>query len=319
MSANPIVFPPIDPYRTGRLQVSDLHRIYFEECGNPNGKPALFIHGGPGGGIEPAHRQLFDPARYRIVLFDQRGCGQSTPHAELRDNTTWDLVADMERLRCHLDIESWMLFGGSWGSTLALAYATRHADRISQLVLRGIFLLRQEEIDWFYQDGAGRFFPKEWAAYCAPIPQGERSDMVRAYHRRLTSDDAAARQQAAKAWSVWEASTSTLRPSAAKVAQASEDDFADAFARIECHYFLNRGFFPQDGFLLHEAARYRHLPAAIVQGRYDMVCPIKSAWDLSQAWPRADMSVIEDAGHAYSEQGTLAALIAATNRFARED
>lgn len=315
MTQNSVVFPPIEPYRSDHLQVSDLHRIYFEECGNPNGKPALFVHGGPGGGVEPAHRQLFDPAAYRIILFDQRGCGRSTPHAELRENTTWDLVADMERLRAHLGIDKWMLFGGSWGSTLSLAYAVRHAERVSQMVLRGIFLLRQEEIDWFYQDGAGRFFPQEWQDYIAPISPEERHDMVGAYYQRLTSTDTAVRSAAAKAWSVWEASTSTLAFDHAKIAQASGDTFADAFARIECHYFLNRGFFPSDGFLLDEVARYRDIPAIIVQGRYDMVCPIKSAWDISRAWPKAELLVITDAGHASSEAGTLNALVSATNRF----
>jgi proline iminopeptidase len=318
MHREPAPYPPIEPYRTGHLQVSDLHRVYFEECGNPDGKPALFVHGGPGGGIEPEHRQLFDPERYRIVLFDQRGCGQSTPHAELRENTTWDLVADMERLREHLGVDQWLLFGGSWGSTLSLAYAVRHPANVSEMVLRGIFLLRQDEIDWFYQDGAGRFFPEEWAAYLAPIPPEERRDMVSAYYKRLTSPDAEVRRGAAKAWSIWEGSTSTLLADPAKIRQAGDDTFADAFARIECHYFLNKGFFETDGYLLEQAGRYRDIPATIVQGRYDMVCPVKSAWDLAGVWPKATLAVIDDAGHAYSEPGTLKALIKATDTYAAQ-
>ena len=318
MAPEPRLFPPIDPYRTGHLYVSDLHRIYYEECGNPDGKPAIFVHGGPGGGCDADHRRLFDPARYRIVLFDQRGCGRSTPHAELRDNTTWDLVDDMEKLRAHLGIERWMLFGGSWGSTLSLAYAVRHPRRVSEMVLRGIFLLRKEEIDWFYQDGAGRFFPEAWQDYLAPIPADERGDMVSAYYGRLTSEDVDTRQEAARAWSVWEASTSSLLQSPARIAEAHGERFADAFARIECHYFINRGFFEIDGYLLQQVDRYRHVPAVIVQGRYDMVCPIKSAWELAKAWPSAELVVAEDSGHAYSEPATLAALLEATNRFAKE-
>lgn len=318
MHRGPALYPPIEPYRTGHLQVSDLHRVYFEECGNPDGKPVLFVHGGPGGGIEPEYRRLFDPERYRIVLFDQRGCGQSTPHAELRENTTWHLVGDMERLRAHLGVDRWLLFGGSWGSTLSLAYAVRHPANVSEMVLRGIFLLRQEEIDWFYQDGAGRFFPEEWAAYLAPIPPGERLDMVGAYYKRLTSPDAEVRRVAAKAWSTWEGSTSTLLADPAKIQQAGDDTFADAFARIECHYFVNKGFFETDGYLLEQAGHYRDIPATIVQGRYDMVCPAKSAWDLAKVWPMADLTMIADAGHAYSEPGTLKALIEATDTYAAQ-
>ena len=313
---SPTLYPPIEPYRSGHLQVSDLHRIYFEECGNPVGKPAVFIHGGPGGGTEPEHRRLFDPEKYRIVLFDQRGCGQSTPHAELRDNTTWDLVADIECIRTHLEIDRWLLFGGSWGSTLSLAYASEHPDRVSEMVLRGIFLLRQEEIDWFYQDGAGRFFPAEWQSYLAPIPAEEQHDMVGAYYRRLTSPSKDVRRTAARAWSIWEGSTSTLLSEPDKIKQAGEDRFAEAFARIECHYFLNKGFFLTDGYLLDQATRFRDIPATIIQGRYDMVCPIKSAWDLSNKWAGADLIVIGNAGHAYSETGTLISLIQAVDAYA---
>ncbi len=311
------LYPAIEPFDTGVLDVTDLHRVYYEECGNPDGKPVVFIHGGPGGGCDADHRRLFDPARYRIVLFDQRGCGRSTPHAELRCNTTWDLVADMEALRTHLGISRWMLFGGSWGSTLALAYATRHAEYVTEMVLRGIFLLRKEEIDWFYQDGAGRFFPEAWQRYLMPIAEAERGDIVRAYYARLTSDDDETRRAAARAWSVWEASTSSLLTNPARIAEAEGDRFAEAFARIECHYFTNAGFFERDGYLLDQAASYAHIPAVIVQGRYDMVCPIKSAWELAQAWPKADLIIAEDAGHAYSERATLDALIGATDRFAR--
>lgn len=316
MTAQRSLYPSIEPYRTGHLDVSELHSVYFEECGNPEGKPALFIHGGPGGGCDADHRRLFDPAKYRIILFDQRGCGRSTPHAELRDNTTWDLVADMERLRQHLDVERWLLFGGSWGSTLALAYATRHGDRISQMVLRGIFLLRRDELRWFYQDGAGRFFPDEWNQYLAPIPEAERDDMIKAYYARLTSANDSVRQEAARAWSIWEGSTSYLRQNAARIEEAGEDLFAEAFARIECHYFVNEGFFESDGFLLEQVARYSHIQAVIAQGRYDMVCPIKTAWDLKERWPRAELVIAEDAGHAYSEPAILDTLLDATDRFA---
>lgn len=316
MTAQRRPYPSIEPYRTGHLDVSDLHKVYYEECGNPDGKPALFIHGGPGGGCDADHRRLFDPARYRIILFDQRGCGRSTPHAELRNNTTWDLVADMEQLRQHLGIQRWMLFGGSWGSTLALAYATRHADRVSQMVLRGIFLLRREELNWFYQDGAGRFFPDEWERYVAPIPRAERNDLIKAYYDRLTSRDDAIRREAARAWSIWEGSTSYLRQNSARIAEAGKDRFAEAFARIECHYFINGGFFSSDDYLLNQVERYAHIPAVIVQGRYDMVCPIKTAWDLKQRWHKAELIVAEDAGHAYSEPAILDALLAATDRFA---
>lgn len=315
MTARKTLYPPIEPYRSGHLNVSDLHSVYFEECGNPDGKPALFIHGGPGGGCDADHRRLFDPEKYRIVLFDQRGCGRSTPHAELRDNTTWHLVDDMEQLRRHLGIETWLLFGGSWGSTLALSYATRHAERVSQMVLRGIFLLRREELIWFYQDGAGRFFPEEWIRYLEPIPAAERDDLIKAYYARLTSEDDAVRREAAKSWSVWEGATSFLRRNPARIAEAGEDRFADAFARIECHYFINGGFFERDGFLLEQVARYAHIPAVIVQGRYDMVCPIKTAWELKQRWEAAELVVAEDAGHAYSEPATLNALMEATDRF----
>ncbi len=308
-------YPEIEPYRTGMLRVSDLHEIYFEESGNPDGKPAVFVHGGPGGGTQPKQRRFFDPAAYRIVLFDQRGCGKSTPHACLTDNTTWELVADMERLREHLEIERWLVFGGSWGSTLALAYAQANADRVTELVLRGIFLLRKREIRWFYQQGADAIFPDAWEDYIAPIPTDEHGDLLRAYYTRLTSDDPTVRLAAAKAWSLWEARTSTLHPDAEIIAHFRDAEFALAFARIECHYFVNGAFFDHDGQLLTNVGRIRHLPTVIVQGRYDVVCPADSAWALHRAFPEADLRIVPDAGHAATEPGNLHELIEATDRF----
>ncbi|SFF52899.1 prolyl aminopeptidase Serine peptidase. MEROPS family S33 [Fontimonas thermophila] len=309
-------YPAIEPYRTLRLKVSDLHELYVEECGNPAGQPVVFIHGGPGGGAEPWHRQFFNPQKYRIVLFDQRGCGRSTPYAELRENTTWDLVADIERIREALGIDRWVVFGGSWGSTLGLAYAETHPQRCKALVLRGIFLLREAEIRWFYQEGASWIFPDAWEDFLRPIPQAERGDLVKAYYRRLTSPDPAERIAAARAWSVWEGTTSKLFPSADMAARFGEDRFAEAFARIECHYFIHKGFFDRDDYLLAHVHRIRQIPAVIIQGRYDVVCPMKSAWDLHRAWPEADFIVVPDAGHAASEPGILSRLIEATDRFA---
>jgi proline iminopeptidase len=309
------LYPEIEPYRTGRLRVSDLHEIAFEECGNPKGKPAVFLHGGPGGGIEPKYRRFFDPAAYRIVLFDQRGCGQSTPYAELRDNTTWHLVSDMEALRASLGIERWQVFGGSWGSTLALAYAEKHPDRVTELVLRGIFLLRKREIEWFYQHGASALFPDAWEGYLAPIPEAERGDLLSAYHRRLTSDDPSVQQAAARAWSVWEGSTSCLLPNRELIEKTAVDSFALAFARIECHYFVNRGFLDPETQLLDDVGRIRHLPAVIVEGRYDVVCPMESAWALHRGWPEADLRIVPDAGHSALEPGITHELVEATDRF----
>jgi len=313
------LYPPIRPYRTGRLRVSPLHELYFEESGNPRGKPVVFLHGGPGGGTSPAMRRFFDPKRYRIVLFDQRGCGRSRPHASLIDNTTWHLVEDIEQLRRHLGIERWQVFGGSWGSTLALAYAERHPQRVTELVLRGIFLLRRSELEWFYQsaEGAAALFPDLWEKYVAPIAARERSDMMRAYYRRLTSRSAKQRAAAAYAWSVWEGATSFLRTSADYVAKFEDPEYAAAFARIECHYFVNRGFLERDDQLLRDARRIRHIPGVIVQGRYDVVCPMRSAWALHRAWPEADLRVVPDAGHSAFEPGIVAELVAATDRYAR--
>lgn len=309
------LYPEIEPTNKGYLDVGDGHQVYFEDCGNPTGKPAVFLHGGPGGGIAPAYRRLFDPAAYRIVLFDQRGCGASTPHASLDHNTTWHLVADMERLRAHLGLERWQVFGGSWGSTLALAYAETHPERVTELVLRGVFLLRRQELDWYYGGGAASIFPDEWERFCAPIPAEDRGDMIAAYYRQLTSDNRDVRIGAARAWSMWEGATVSLLPNPGRVAGFGAERFAEAFARIECHYFVNGGFLESDGWLLDNVGRIRDIPAVIVQGRYDMATPVTSAWDLHKAWPEADFRLVPDAGHAFSEPGILHELIEATDRF----
>ena len=309
------LYPPIEPYRVGRLPVSEVHDLYFEESGNPDGKPVLFLHGGPGFGTEPGHRRFFDPEAYRIVLFDQRGCGKSTPHASLVDNTTWHLVSDIERLRAHLGIERWQVFGGSWGSTLAIAYAETHPARVTELVLRGIFLIRQSEIDWFYQRGASALYPDAWEAYVEPIPEAERGDLLRAFYRRLTHEDAAVRVRAAKAWSIWEGSTSCLLPNRALIDKTAGDEFAIAFARIECHYFVHSAWVDGERDLLKNVPKLRHIPGVIVQGRYDVVCPMESAWALHRAWPEADLRVVQDAGHSAGEPGNTHELVEATDRF----
>lgn len=310
------MYPAIDPYRTGTLKVSDVHEIYFEESGNPTGKPAVFLHGGPGGGTDPKQRRFFHPERYRIVLFDQRGCGKSTPHASLEANTTWDLVADIEKLRAHLGIDRWQVFGGSWGSTLALAYAQKYPERVTELVLRGIFLLRKQEIDWFYQRGASVIYPDAWEPYWNHIPEAERGDMLSAYYKRLTHADPAVRLEAAKIWSGWEGATSKLFPDVSLVDHLTEDEVALAFARIEAHYFINRGFLEVDDQLLRDAPRIRHIPGVIVQGRYDVVCPMESAWALHRAWPEADFILTPDSGHSAFDPPNCRALVAATDRFA---
>jgi len=342
-------FPAIEPFRTGRLDTGDGHSVYWEICGNPNGKPAVFLHGGPGSGCSPRHRQLFDPERYQVLLFDQRGCGRSLPHASLDNNTTWDLVRDIEKLRQDvMGVDKWLVFGGSWGSTLALAYAEEHPAHVSELIVRGIFTLRKSEVDWFYQEGASNLFPDYWEGFLAPIPEEERGDMVAAYHRRLTGDDAQAQIVAARAWTHWEDSTITLLPRAQQGhgqgqghAQASAlgsaqgqaqgpahaqtptptaagDARALAFARIENHYFVNRGFM-EEGQLLRNAHRLADIPGVIIQGRYDACTPARSAWDLHRAWPQASFHMIPDAGHAFDEPGILRELIAATNAFAGKD
>ncbi|RPJ78557.1 MAG: prolyl aminopeptidase [Alphaproteobacteria bacterium] len=309
------LYPEIEPYCTGFLKVSDLHTIYFEEAGNPKGKPVVFLHGGPGGGLIPNYRRYFNPEKWRIILLDQRGCGQSTPFAELKENTTWDLVSDIEKLREHLSISKWAVFGGSWGSTLALCYSIKHPNVCTELFLRGIFLLRQKEINWFYQEGCSKIFPDAWEEYVKPIPQEERHDFVGAFYKRLTSENANTRKTAAKAWSIWEGSTSKLIPDSDVVARFGDDEFADAFARIECHYFINKGFLPEDNFILNNVDKIRHIPTVIVQGRYDVVCPAESAWELHRALPDAEFHLIGDAGHSLSEKGITDALIKATDSF----
>ena len=311
------LFSALRPYRHGWLRVSPLHEIYFEESGNPKGKSAVFVHGGPGAGANATARRFFDPKRYRIVVFDQRRCGRSRPHASLDDNTTWHLVADMELLRRHLGIGRWLVFGGSWGSTLALAYAQTHPTAVSELVLRGIFMLRKWEIDWFYQEGASALFPDRWEQYVAPIPQRERGDLLRAFHRRLTGRNHARRLEAARAWSVWEAATSFLRADESQIRKWGDPAFATAIARIECHYFVNNGFLEREDQLLRGVRRIRHIPAVIIQGRYDVVCPMRTAWDLHRAWPEAGFRLVANAGHSALEPGITHELVAATNRFAR--
>ncbi len=309
------LYPDIEPFDSGHLKVSEIHEIYYEQCGNPQGKPVVFLHGGPGGGISPDYRRYFNPAIYRVVLFDQRGSGKSTPHASIDENTTWHLVADIERLREHLGIRTWQVFGGSWGSTLALAYAETHPDRTAELVLRGIFLCRPKEIRWLYDEGASELFADIWEEYVKVIPVEERGDMVSAYHRRLTSDDEAVRLAAARAWSIWEGSTSKLFFDPEMIEKFAEPEFALAFARIECHYFMNNCFFDSDNYLLEHIGAIRSIPGVIVQGRYDVVCPMSSAWDLHRAWPEAQLHIIPDAGHSISEPGIIDALVTATDRF----
>ncbi|HJV23900.1 MAG TPA: prolyl aminopeptidase [Holophagaceae bacterium] len=307
------LYPPIEPHRTGLLQVSELHTLYWEESGNPAGRPVVFLHGGPGGGTSPKHRRYFDPRKWRIILLDQRGCGQSTPYAESRENTTWDLVADLERLREHLQIERWALFGGSWGSTFALAYAQAHTSRVTGLILRGIFLCAPWELKWFYQEGAGRLFPERYEAFLAPIPEAERGDLMEAYARRLFSEDPAVNLPAAKAWARYEGSMLTLTPDPALLATYGQDEGSLAFARIECHYFRH-GAWLEPGQLLQGAARLAGIPGLIVHGRYDLVCPFQNAVDLHRAWPGSELLEVPDAGHSASEPGISRALVAATDR-----
>jgi proline iminopeptidase len=306
------LYPAIEPFRAGRLDVGGGHEIYFEECGNPAGLPALVLHGGPGGGSNPTMRRYHDPSRYRIILFDQRGCGQSVPHASIDENTTWHLVTDMERLRGHLGIERWQLFGGSWGSTLALAYAETHPERVSSLILRGIFLLRRAELDWFYQAGCSWIFPEAWEAFEREIPPAERDDMIGAYYKRLRDPDPNVQLAAATAWSVWEGTTLSLLEDPERIKRFAVQSYALAFARIECHYFINGGFFRQDGELLANASRLAAIPGTIVHGRYDVVTPVRNAWELKKAWPGAELRIVPDAGHAMTEPGIVHELIAAT-------
>jgi proline iminopeptidase len=312
------LYPPVEARRSGYLRVSDLHEIYWEESGNPDGLPVIGIHGGPGGGSSPEMRRFFDPTIYRIILMDQRGCGKSTPHSELRENDTWSLVDDIETVREHLGIDKWVLFGGSWGSTLALAYAVTHTDRVLGLILRGIFLLTEREIRWFYQEGASRLFPDAYDRYVAPIPEDERHDLLEAFHNRLTGTNKAERRAAAKAWACWEGETITIQGPTSRPKRFEEDDFADAFARIECHFFYNKGFFEKDGWLLEQVAqKLGDTPGIIVHGRYDVVTPLSTAWGLKKAWPNADLHIIGNAGHSSLEPGIVDKLIRATREFAR--
>lgn len=309
------LYPEIEPYKSGYMKVEGEHMVYWEECGNPNGAPVLFIHGGPGIGISPYHRRFFDPQKYRIILFDQRGCGKSLPFSSLENNDTWALVRDIEEIREMAEVEKWHVFGGSWGSTLGLTYAIQHPDRVASMTLRGIFLCRPKEIRWYYQFGAGHIYPDQWERYSAPIPENERGDFVTAYYKRLTSNNGEIRKEAAKAWSGWEGATSRLYFDPAMYASFTEDDHADSIARIECHYFKNNVFFPTDNWILENVSTIRHIPCVIVQGRYDIPCPMESAWELHKAWPEAKFEVIPDAGHAPLEPGTLDALIRATDSF----
>ena len=309
------LYPAIEPYETGRLDVGDGHSLYWERCGTPGAKPAVFLHGGPGAGCSPDHRRQFDPERYDVLLFDQRGCGRSTPHASLEANTTWDLVADIEQLREIAGVERWMAFGGSWGSTLALAYAQTHPDRVTELVLRGIFTFRQSELDWLYLQGASEIFPDKWEEFLAPIPEAERGDLVAAYHRRLTDPDPAVQLAAAKAWSKWEAETVTLLPHPEVIEHHTSDEFAIAIARIENHYMVNRGWI-EEGALLRNARLIKNIPGVIVQGRYDCCTPPVTAWDLKKAWPEVELNIVPDGGHLFNEPGILDGLIRATDAFA---
>lgn len=304
-------YPEFEAYKKEYLKVSELHTLYVEQAGNPDGVPVVFLHGGPGGGISPDYRRFFNPKKYRIVLFDQRGSGLSTPAAELRENTTWDLVADIEKIREHTGIDKWVVFGGSWGSTLALTYAISHPDRVTHLVVRGIFLCRPSEIHWFYQHGASEIFPDIWENYCNHIPVEERHDFVKAYYKRLTHENQEIRLQAAKVWSKWEAATSRLFIDPSAVDEFEDPTYALQFARIECHYFINNAFFKTDNWILENISKIRHIPCDIIQGRYDVVCPTKSAWDLHTVWPEAHLKIIPDAGHSMNEPGIKAALIAA--------
>jgi proline iminopeptidase len=308
------LYPPIEPFMQSRIPVPGGHEIYFEQSGNPDGKPVIVVHGGPGGGTNPTMRRCHDPSRYRIILFDQRGCGRSTPHASLANNTTWDLVADMELIRERLSIDRWQLFGGSWGSTLSLAYAERHPERVTGLVLRGIFLLREAELRWFYEEGASWIYPDAFESYLSEIPPAERTDMIAAYYRRLTHADRNVQLAAARAWSVWEGSTLSLIEDPDRIRHFANENYALAFARIECHYFVNRGFFECDGQLLRDVHKLAAIPGVIVHGRYDVCTPFKNAWDLHKAWPGSDLRLVPDAGHAMTEPGIVHELVSATRR-----
>lgn len=310
------LYPEIEPFASGWMETGDGNRIYYEECGNPQGRPVVVLHGGPGGAVNPGMRRYFDPAKWRIVLFDQRGCGQSTPNAaetDLSDNTTWTLIEDIERLRERCGVGKWAVFGGSWGSTLSLAYAITHPERVAALLLRGIFLLRKSEVRWFYQNGASQLYPDAWERYLTPIPEAERNDLMAAYYRRLTGPDQAERERCAIAWSSWEGETVSVEGPSARPEKFAEPDFALAFARIECWYFTNNGFFPSENWILENVGRIRHILGWIAQGRFDVVTPMTSAWDLHRAWPEAKLDIVPDAGHASSEPGIIDSLVRATD------
>ena len=313
MSTNDL-YPPIEPYESGRIDVGDGHSVYYERCGRRGAKPAVFLHGGPGGGCSPDHRRLFDPERYDVLLFDQRGCGRSEPHARLEGNTTWTLVADIERLRKLCGFDKWLVFGGSWGSTLALAYAETHPERVSEMILRGIYTVTRGELDWYYRFGVSEMFPDKWERFLAPIPAEERGDLIGAYRRRLTGEDREAQFEAAAAWSLWEGETITLSPDAGYSASFADREFALAFARIENHFFFHDCWL-EEGQLLRDAGRLAGIPGIIVHGRYDMPCPLRSAWELQKRWPGSELQIVEAAGHAWSEPGIRERLLAATDRF----
>ena len=309
------LFPNIEPFNTFHLPVSDLHTIYVEESGNKNGKPVIFLHGGPGGGVDPKYRRYFNPDKWRIIMFDQRGCGKSTPFAELKENTTWDLVDDIEKIRNHLSIDNWVVFGGSWGSTLSLAYSQTYPNSCKGLILRGIFLVRKKEIDWFYQEGANNIFPDRWESFSAPIPVEKRNNLMQAYYEILTGDDHSKKIEAAKAWSTWEGSTVRLMQDENFISDFSDEKFAEAFARIECHYFMNNCWFNSNNHLIENVDKIRHIPGVIIHGRYDIICPVVQAWDLHQAWPEADLHIIPDAGHSIFEEGIKDKILEYTEKF----
>ena len=310
------LYPTAELFNSFQLPVSDMHSIYVEESGNKHGKPVIFLHGGPGGGISSSYRQYFDPEKWRIIMFDQRGCGKSTPFAELKENTTWDLVEDIEKIRKHLGIDSWVVFGGSWGSTLSLAYSQTHPNSCKGLILRGIFLVRKKEIDWFYQEGANNIFPDRWESFLAPISPDKRNNLLKAYYEILTGDDYSKKIEAAKAWSTWEGSTVRLLLDENFIGDFSDEKFAEAFARIECHYFMNNCWFDSDNYLIENIDKIRNIPAVIVHGRYDIICPVVQAWDLHKAWPEADFHIIPDAGHSIYEEGIKNKLIEYTDKYA---
>ncbi|MEC9455335.1 MAG: prolyl aminopeptidase [Candidatus Neomarinimicrobiota bacterium] len=309
------LFPNIEPFNTFHLPVSDLHTIYVEESGNKNGKPVIFLHGGPGGGVDPKYRRYFNPDKWRIIMFDQRGCGKSTPFAELKENTTWNLVDDIEKIRNHLSIDNWVVFGGSWGSTLSLAYSQTYPNSCKGLILRGIFLVRKKEIDWFYQEGANNIFPDRWESFLEPIPVEKRDNLMQAYYEILTGDDHSKKIEAAKAWSTWEGSTVRLMQDENFISDFSDEKFAEAFARIECHYFMNNCWFNSNNHLIENVDKIRHIPGVIIHGRYDIICPVVQAWDLHQAWPEADLHIIPDAGHSIFEEGIKDKILEYTEKF----